>query len=311
LDAQQSDVGYQEVASSEQCAPAGQCTLTVSVNGTGEVSGANIGLNVLDCFPNARLTATPADGWAFDQWTGAVQTTDRSVSVFLSGDKYMTATFVPLPPPGGDGGGAGDIDPGGGGSYNEDPPCFYGDPTCPYSPIIINFAPGNYSLTGKNSPVHFDMCGDGHAVLIGWTAAGADEAFLWLDRNNNGRVTSGAELFGNFTPLKSGPLAKNGFEALAEFDSNHDGVIDDRDPVWSRLQLWRDSNHNGISEPSEISFLEDSDVAAINLNYHWTGRLDKLGNGFRYGSTVSLRDAKGHGGHKKPVYDIFFIPVSP
>lgn len=215
----------------------------------------------------------------------------------------------PPPPSGGGDGGSVVIDPGGG-TYAEDPPCFYGDPTCPYSPIVVKFVAGNYVLTGRNSPVLFDMGGDGHPVLIGWTGAGADEAFLWLDRNHNGRVTSGAELFGNFTPLKSGLLAKNGFEALAEFDSNHDGVIDDRDPVWSSLQLWTDVNHNGISEAGEVSFLKDSDVVAIDLNYHWTGKHDKWGNGFRYGSTVSLRNPNGEGARKQPVYDIFFASVS-
>src|SRR5207244_620861 len=82
----------------------------------------------------------------------------------------------------------------------------------------------------------------------------------------NGRVTSGAELFGNFTPLQNGQLAKNGFEALAEYDVNQDGVIDVQDPIWSQLLLWRDFNHNGISEPDESSHLDVSDVTAIDLH---------------------------------------------
>jgi len=170
-----------------------------------------------------------------------------------------------------------DLDPGGS-TNNEDIPCFPGDPTCPYSPIIINFDDGGFRLTGGNAPVSFDMAGNGQTHLMGWTAAGADEAFLWLDRNHNGRVTSGAELFGNFTPLRNGQLAKNGFEALAEFDANHDGVIDDHDPMWSQLLLWRDLNHNGISEPNEITRLGESDVMAIDLHDHWAGRHDQWGN---------------------------------
>lgn len=218
----------------------------------------------------------------------------------------------PPPPDGGGGGGLGERDPFGGGGYgNEDIPCFPGDAGCPYSPIVVNFDAGDYKLTGSNSPVRFDMRGDGQPPLIGWTAADRDEAFLWLDRNHNGRVTSGAELFGNFTPLKSGKLARNGFEALAEFDTNHDGIIDDRDPVWSQLQLWRDLNHDGISEPSESSPLAGSSVSAIDLQYHWTGRRDNWGNTFRYEALISLLDASGHGIQKKPAYDIFFASVSP
>ncbi len=179
------------------------------------------------------------------------------------------------------------------------------------SPIVINFDDGDYRLTGANSPVAFDMRGDGHPLRMGWTAAGADEAFLWLDRNHNGRVTSGAELFGNFTPLRNGNLAQNGFEALREFDNNNDGIIDDRDPIWSRLMLWRDLNHNGISEPGEIAPLEGSGVTAIDLNDHWTGRHDVWGNAFRYESLVSMANRSSHRVQGRPVYDIFFVPVRP
>jgi hypothetical protein len=203
-------------------------------------------------------------------------------------------TPAEAPPSTGGGSGSGDLDPAG----------------CPYSPIIINFGGGGYRLTGSNAPVSFDMSGDGHPVLMGWTAAGTDEAFLWLDRNHNGVVTSGAELFGNFTPLQSGQLARNGFEALAEYDSNRDGVIDSRDPIWPQLLLWRDLNHNGVSEPAENSRLDASGVAAIDLHPHWTGSRDPWGNLFRYESLISVSNEAGHGVRKEPVYDIFFVPVS-
>ena len=195
--------------------------------------------------------------------------------------------------------------PGGGGCDGR-----FLNPADDCSPIVINFESGDYRLTGRNSPVLFDMRGNGHPQLMGWTAAGADEAFLWLDRNHNGKVTSGAELFGNFTPLKNGRMAINGFEALAEFDADHDGIIDDRDPIWSRLMLWRDLNHNALSEPSEISPLDASDVTAIDLDDHWTGRHDQWGNAFRYKSLISIRNRSGHAVRKQPVYDIFFVSVS-
>jgi hypothetical protein len=177
------------------------------------------------------------------------------------------------------------------------------------SPIIINFENGDYRLTGANSPVRFAMNPRREPTLMGWTASGADEAFLWLDRNHNGRVTSGAELFGNFTPLRNGDFARNGFEALSEFDANHDGVIDSRDPIWSQLQLWRDLNHNGISEPTEITPLDESDVTAIDLHYHWTGRHDSWGNAFRYESLISIKNPSGRAVRKQAVYDIFFVSV--
>jgi hypothetical protein len=201
-----------------------------------------------------------------------------------------------------------DLNPGPGSGGDRHPG---NDPGCgdDCSPIIINFESGDYRLTGANSPVRFAMNPEREPALMGWTAAGADEAFLWLDRNHNGNITSGAELFGNFTPLSNGTLARNGFEALAELDGNDDGVIDDRDPIWPQLLLWRDLNHNGISEPGEIAPLASSDVTAIDLHVHWTGRHDSFGNTFRYESLVSIRNQSGYAVRKQPVYDIFFVSV--
>jgi hypothetical protein len=145
-------------------------------------------------------------------------------------------------------------------------------------------------------------------VRIGWTAAGADEAFLWLDRDHDGKVGSGAELFGTATPLKNGQPAKNGFQALREFDTNGDGVITSRDDIWSQLQLWRDTNHNGISEPSETTPIARSGVYAFGLAYRWTGRRDQWGNSFKYESFVLLEDERRRL-RVKALCDIFFVPV--
>src|SRR5262245_26889770 len=67
-------------------------------------------------------------------------------------------------------------------------------------------------------------------------------ALLALDRNDNGVIDDGSELFGTATRKRDGTLAKNGFDALAEFDLNGDGKIDERDAVYSRLRLWIDAN---------------------------------------------------------------------
>jgi hypothetical protein len=175
------------------------------------------------------------------------------------------------------------------------------------SPIVINFA-HEYELTGREAAVWFDINGSGTPVHLGWTAAGGDEAFLWLDRNHNGGVTSGAELFGNFTPLKNGRTAANGFEALKEDDSNHDGVIDVRDDIWPRLMLWRDENHDALSQPNEIATVVGSGLTGIELRYHWTGRPDRWGNGFRYEAKAWIQNPGGSPS-PRPLYDIFFVRV--
>lgn len=183
--------------------------------------------------------------------------------------------------------------------YNDCPDC---------SPIIINFAGGEFQLTGSNSPVYFDLAGTGQPLHVGWSAAGADEAFLCLDRNGDGRITKGTELFGSVTPLKNGLPAGNGFIALAEFDDNHDGVIDSADAIWPQLLLWRDLNHDGISQPNELSRLADSNVTAIGLDFHWSGRTDQWGNVFRYQSTVWM-GLNGNRDTPRSLYDIFFVRV--
>ncbi len=176
------------------------------------------------------------------------------------------------------------------------------------SPIIVDIDGDGFDLTSGLEGVRFDLYPDGVAEKLSWTAAGSDEALLVLDRNGNGSIDNGTELFGNFTPQ---PPSKtpNGFIALGVYDKpahggNGDGKITSLDKIFSSLQLWQDVNHNGISEPSEIHGVRSLGVTSFELNFGEARQIDAHGNLFAY-------QARVHGTRGASVgvwaWDVFFL----
>src|SRR3989442_491950 len=128
-------------------------------------------------------------------------------------------------------------------------------------PVVLDLNQDGVMLQpAAKSGVDFDLKGDGSVERIAWVQP--EDGLLALDRDHDGRITSGRELFSEFFDPNH---ATTGLGALALFDANHDGVIDAKDPVFGQLQVWRDANHDARTDPGELPTLDALGITAIQL----------------------------------------------
>ena len=116
-------------------------------------------------------------------------------------------------------------------------------------PLVVNLNGNAAQLT--NQRVSFDLDGDGVEEQVAF--ASGDSAFLAIDKNGNGSIDDGSELFG--------PQSGSGFADLAQYDSNQDGLIDSLDDIWQELVLvQRDEQGN-----ESLLSLSDVGISAFVL----------------------------------------------
>ena len=135
-----------------------------------------------------------------------------------------------------------------------------------YDPIALDLNNnGKIDTLSLENGVFFDHNGDDIAFKSSWIS-GVD-GILVRDIDGDGKITSGAELFGNFTRLKNGELAKNGAEALKDLDDNNDGIIYSNDKAFNEILIWQDKNSDGISQKNELKTLREHNIKSIDLEF--------------------------------------------
>ncbi|MDZ7922274.1 calcium-binding protein [Rhodoferax sp.] len=168
-------------------------------------------------------------------------------------------------------------------------------PAAPRDPLAIDLDGDGIETVGVGtSPVLFDHNADGIKTGTGWVKG--DDGWLVLDRNNNGLIDSGRELFGVDT-LLSGTVgvdatyASTGFAALKTLDSNGDNLFDANDTAFGQVRIWQDSNQDGISQGTELFTLAQKNIASIGLNASTTTQ--NLGNGNTVSGTATVTRTNG------------------
>ena len=159
-----------------------------------------------------------------------------------------------------------------------------------YSPLMIFFSDKRTSLTQM---VDFKV--RPNVTKSYWPEGSEEWALLAFDRNGNGSIDHGGELFGG------DDKHPNGFELLKAFDSNKDGVVSAKDKDFGKLRLWFDRNGNAKTEKGELIGLKEKDVQEISLNYKLDG-ITPLGDRGEYREKSTVRTSKG----QLEIIDVWF-----
>ncbi|MEW6352550.1 MAG: calcium-binding protein, partial [Thermodesulfobacteriota bacterium] len=148
-------------------------------------------------------------------------------------------------------------------------------------PLVLDLDGAGIQTVGLDALRYFDQDGNAFQELSGWVSPGS--GLLMVDWNGNHVLDSGTELFSDSAILPNGLRAANGFDALAHYDSNHDGKIDGLDPIWSQLKLWQYDDTSGLylfesEDGGKISSVDEVGLSAIYLDSEAKNSTDTQGN---------------------------------
>ena len=137
-----------------------------------------------------------------------------------------------------------------------------------YDPLILDLDGDGIETTTVADGKYFDHGQDGFAESSAWV--GKDDAILAMDKDGNGEIDNGNEIFGDNYIKSDGNKAKSGFDALSDLDTNKDGIINSEDEAFSQLKL--------LKGDGTLLSLEDAGITSIDLTNTETDIVDENGN---------------------------------
>ena len=132
------------------------------------------------------------------------------------------------------------------------------------SPLILDLNGDGITTQGIAAGTKFDLNATGETVSTGWVSGG--DGLLVIDRNHDGVINDGGELFGTSTLLSNGQKAANGYAALNAMDTNADGLISSADAGWADLKIWVDGNSDGVTQAGEMRTLDSLGITKLDLS---------------------------------------------
>ena len=181
-------------------------------------------------------------------------------------------------------------------------------------PLVFDLGgDGITTVSLEESNAFFDLDNNGFAEKTSWV--GVKEGLLAYDKNGDGVINGGNELFGDRTLMKDGKtLASSGFAALTEYDDNKDGKIDSNDVIYALLRIWQDADGDGIASAGELRRLVDLGIVSIGLSYSNTGVTDSTNNIQVRTGTFTLADGSSRTVgeyllNRNPVHSVDSSPI--